>query len=407
MNELPSTWPLTADLAPLVFEVDGRLKPAELRDRLCQLTARHESLRLRHDRADVRLDPEQAVDAAFSVATTLSGDIVDVATAMAMAGYRRPGAPLWSVRHVRRTDGTEHLLVGLDRGVADSWSLHIVAEELIDLYGCGGDGTPPGRGMSAASASEMAAHRASVADGDLAAEHDYWSVVLSDLDFGTDPRVGRSLSLPAVTNAVMLGDDEAVRVADLAAARRTTVFAVLVAAVHRVWGRWIGTDDTLLLTEVGHRDDPRFDRTVASVAEPRPVRVRSARSMEFTDIVDSVRGVTLDVLDHCSVPLAVDDRPVRPFIRAVDRMTVLVEFDTPNAPSAVRADPTLRLRDDIAVRCARASRADLHIMLRLGERGPELYVAHNPLAMSAAGAANFRAELADVLRSAVGTSSVM
>jgi hypothetical protein len=227
------------------------------------------------------------------------------------------------------------------------------------------------------------------------AERAHWRRQVIAVDFGADPRVARAGPVPARIRRVPLAAEAVRATVGCASAHRTTVLAVVVAAVHLVWRRWVGSAETVLLTEVGYRADLALDGAVAPIMEPRPVRIGSHRGEGFGTLVDRVRGVLLDVLDNSSIPLAADPTPLLPFTSRPDRMTVLVEFDTANEPAAPGS--ALTLLDEADFWAPGPPRADLHVLVR-GERGaPAVYLAHNPLAVSEAAAAEFVSRVADVL----------
>lgn len=378
----------------MVFRVDGHLDVDMLTDRLCILAARHQALRVAWpDLADIG-SPERVADEVLDVWDTHDGDVRSFAMAMALAGYRRPSVPLWLVRLVRTTRSGEHLLVGLDRAISDPWSLHVLAQELSQLCGAG---PVPELGPAPAQFAAILADRAALADHpDGLAERAYWRRQVSEVDFGADPCVVRAEPVPARARSIPLDAEGARILVTLASAHHTTMLAVVAAAVHQVWRRWVGVPETVLLTEVGYRDDPALDGAVAPVMEPRPVRIVGCPGEEFGALVDRVRDVLLDVLDNTSVPLAVDPTPLRPFTSRPDRMTVQVEFDTANDPTAPGS--MLALLDEIDYWSAGRPRADLHVMVR-GDRGaPALYLVQNPLAVSEAAAAEFAEGVSNALR---------
>ncbi|WP_239376935.1 condensation domain-containing protein [Frankia sp. Cj5] len=393
--------PLAADLAPLVFRVEGDLRAPLLRERLVILARRHEALRLSYP--DLRgAAPEQVADAVFAAWVTLDGDVLDFARAMARAGYRKPGTPLWRVRHLQATrDGagppTDHLLVGLDRAIGDAWSLHVVAEELAALYGEGRGGPAPALAPTPARVSAVTRYRAARATRpDAREEREYWRRETSLMTFGRDPRVTRLDSPAADVARVDLSAAVARGIAESAAACRATVFAVVFAAVHLVTRNWLDIPAPVLLVEVADRDDPAYDRAVAAVAEPRPLRVWSSPADSGTDLIERVRDALLDVLDAALVPLAIDDTPTKSFTDQPDRLTVLVELDTTNAMTA-RPGAALCLRDDAEALTSGRPRADLHVITRQEDGQPAVYLARNPLALSGLAAGRFATELAAAL----------
>jgi hypothetical protein len=388
----PDHHPLGGDLAPLVFRLSGDPTPDTIRTTLAALADRHEALRIGHPDQNELGSGEWVARRIFDTWHTTKGSMPAFVRVLARSGHRHEGSPLWTVRRLRLAD-EDYLLVGLDRSIADAWSQHVVATELCQLFAAGD--TPAGPGQLG----EFLAHRDEMAAAEAATEQRHWRKTLAGADFTGEPRVSRAPAPITDLFPVVLPDDVAVRLAQFAAARHTTVLAVVIAAVHLTWSAWTGRRDTVLLTEVGNRDDPRFDNSIVPAAQLRPVRVISRPGEPFGDLVDHTRDVLLDVLDHCTVPLTHDIAPVAPFVEQPDLFTVLVEFDTANSPPAGPSGaPTLL--DDITVRTARPPRADLHVMVRTPAGAPVIHLAVNPLAMAGHEAVAFRRDLVTSLRSA-------
>ncbi|WP_176358231.1 condensation domain-containing protein [Mycobacterium persicum] len=382
--------PLGADFAPLVFQAVD-IDPDMLVARLPVLVSRHEALRLVWPDLSVG-SPEAVLDAVLGV-DTHGGDIGSFAAALALAGYRCAGKPLWRVRLFATVQPPQqYVVVGLDRLITDPWSLHVLAQELCLLCHAG---PPPDLGPPPAQFGAVLADRAAGSDdSDARAERLHWRRQLADANLGADPRVPRSAVTAARIRRVPLtADDEQAMVA-LASAYRTTLLAPVVAAVHLVWRRQVGAAETVLLTEVGHRDTQELDGAVAPLMEPRPMRITS--DVRAGPLISQARDALLDVLDNSCVPLATDPTPMQPFFDHPDRMTVLAEFDTPNQPTV--PDSTLNLLDQPSIWALGPPRADVHVMVRGEHRAPSVYLADNPLAVTDQVAEEFAHGLVSALR---------
>jgi hypothetical protein len=376
--------PLGADLAPLVFACPG-LGAGLLTDRLAALADRHEALRLTWPGGTVHDSPDRVVAEALDVWETPAGvgEVEAFGTAMALAGYRRAGAPLW-----RAWLAGGHLVVGLDRMIADPWSLHVLAQELSLLCRHGASALPGPR--PAALGAVLAERNALAEHPDALGERAFWHRAGPGTAPG-GPRIARVGPVPALTRPVPLTTADTRALVALAASHRTTVLAVVAAAVDQVSRRWFcrHAGDTALLTEVGYRHDPALDGAIAPLMEPRPLRIPPGGGSP----VARARDALLDVLDNSSVPLAADPTPLRPFLADPGRMTVLVEFDTPNRPAAPGSLLTL-----LQAEPAGQPRADLRVRVRGEREAPELSLCVNPLAVRDAAAAEFADAVVVALR---------
>lgn len=378
--------PLGADLAPMVFEA-SRVEVDMLIDRLPALASRHEALRLGWpDLSD--LGSPQAVTDTVLEAHTHSGDISGFAADLALAGYRRAGKPLWQARLVQtRQSQKQYLVVGVDRMISDPWSLHVLAQELCLLCGTG---PIPDLGRLPAQFGAVLTDRTGWSSAsDARIEQLHWQRQVAQANFGTDPRVARTAVTPARICRVPLTDDDEQTLVALALEHRTTLLAPVVATVHMVWRSHVQAAETVLITEVGYRGAQELDCAVAPLMEPRLVRIVS--DQHAGQLIWQVRNVLLDVLDNSSVPLATDPTPMHPFISQPDRMTLLVEFDTPNRPTV--DDSLLNLLDGPNNWAVGPPRADLHVMVRGDYSAPFVYLAHNSLAVTD----DFAADFADAL----------
>ncbi len=196
------------------------------------------------------------------------------------------------------------LLIVVHHMVFDGDSAVIVLEDLRALYGARfgqpGPGEPSADFTAYAEARadevtrrgtelrEFWRDRVEGINGQIALPFDHEAVV---------PRTRAAESLP-----VVLGPDRSAAVHGFAAARRTSVFAVLLSAYLLTLARYEPERRSAVAVPVGTRQDSRFDRTVGYFINMLPIREPARRDVPAARYVAWVQSELSSALDHAALP---------------------------------------------------------------------------------------------------------
>ncbi len=149
-----------------------------------------------------------------------------------------------------------------------------------------------------------AGERASVASGDLAGQEAYWTARLRGATAMDWPADRAALPEPsaAAQQPIAIAPDVRARLLDLAAAERTSLFTVMLAAYQYLLGQMARTDDVLVGVPVAGRTDPELEGLIGFFANTVVVRADLAGTPSLRDLVRQARQSVFDALDNQEVP---------------------------------------------------------------------------------------------------------
>ena len=301
----------SAITVPAVARVGASVRPAQVRQALEVLVARHDALRTVFGRSASGAG-RSAAGAGGSAAGAVVGHVrpfgvvpltvterrtrpADLLARVLLAGAERPfvlaGAP--PARAELHLVGSAGGLVvlWLHHAISDLVSVQVLAEELGRLLR-GSALAEPGRPMAEVAAAERAVRP-------TARQRDYWAAALD----GADAWLG--LPVPAGTPHQLvrpalprLAPDVVDRLGWLAADHRTTVTTVLAAAVLAAHAGDAAADTAVLGLTVSNRDHPQLRSTVGCLADQLPLVVDLRGRPTFGELVGRVREALLDAYDH-------------------------------------------------------------------------------------------------------------
>lgn len=256
--------------------------PDTLRAALLALARRHPMLRSRlpDDGTEPRLEID--ADARLDVTVPLSLGSPDV------AGVDLRRGP---IAHAYLAGRDLTLLV--HHVAFDGWSAGIVADELAALYDDPGAELPPVPWAAPTPVTE--------------ADNAYWQRRLDgadlDLDLPADrPRpAGRTYASARLVR--LLDEQLAARLRIFAAAQRTSLFPVVLAALQAVLTRYTGHHDVTVLSPVANRPRPDLEPLIGPLLNILPMRGDVSGDPSFTDLLARTRRGVLADLDHQHLPL--------------------------------------------------------------------------------------------------------
>ncbi|QXV56954.1 non-ribosomal peptide synthetase [Amycolatopsis sp. TNS106] len=296
----------------------GSLDLSALRQALSALTTRHPALRSTFEQGAngqivQRVLDEVATpvveydltglpaDAAMSEVARILGDDV-VATFDPLADR-----PLHRAALVKITDEHFVLHLGLDHMVCDGWSMMLLHRDLLELYRGAVIGLPAELPPLSVDYLDFAAWQRVHLSGDrLQATADYWRRRMA----GAPPMQLPSSKPPVPLNEMrgrvhpVAFEAEILDAATgLARRERTTVFAVLMAAVQAmVWAR-VREDVITVSAPVGGRTRPELENVVGCFVHGMMFPTSLVGSPSFAEVVGRVRDGMREAWDHQTLPL--------------------------------------------------------------------------------------------------------
>jgi acyl-CoA synthetase (AMP-forming)/AMP-acid ligase II/aryl carrier-like protein len=294
----------------------GPLDVALLARCLTEIMRRHDVLRSYFDEVGGRICQRIATAAPFELPTVdlraLSLDARDAELqrrqeAVAQTAFDLMTAPLVRGVVFRLDDGEHLVLLTMHHSVSDGWSMAVLLRELSALYDAFSRGAPSPLEPLPLQYSDFAAWQTRwLSDAVLEPHAAYWRARLHDapaplqipLDWprSTDrPSSGRRCGarLPLELTAALE------QVAQRAGA---TLFMTAFAAFALLLHRLTGEHDIVVGTPVSNRPRAEFEGLIGLFLNNVVLRVTASGDATFHELLQQVRGVTLDAYEHRDMP---------------------------------------------------------------------------------------------------------
>ncbi len=294
------------------LRLTGALDLAALRSALAALSSRHESLRTTFDTVDGR--GVQLIAAAGDIplrVLDLADQRPDGALTQALEQELRVPfdlrrGPLTRVLLVQLAPEDHVLLLSQHHIVTDGWSVRVLVDELVELYGAA-------RRHVTATLAELPIQypdfavwqRERLADAGLAAHLDYWTRQLAGVEVLELPTDRPRPPLRTSTGAVHRHDLSAGLVRRLTAVGQShgaTLFMTLNAAVQLLLSRYSNQHDIAVGTVTSGRDRAELEQLVGFFVNTVVLRSRVDPTQPFGEFLAEVRETVLEAFAHDTVP---------------------------------------------------------------------------------------------------------
>ncbi|MCD0447745.1 amino acid adenylation domain-containing protein [Actinocorallia sp. API 0066] len=283
-----------AYVVPFAFRLRGPLDVAALDAALAAVVERHEVLRSRLVHGDGGLRQEPGPGPGPLVAEDVADEEEAWRRARALAAERfdLASGPVVRTRLLRLAPDDSVLVWIAHHAVADGWSAGILLAELAALSS--GRALEP---LQLQYADFGAWQRTRPTDKALA----FWREHLGDAPPAAVPSrrarpATQSFRGDCVEFAVPAG------LAEFAAARGTTPFVVLLAALHVLVARYGGEDDAVLGMSLSGRTRPEAEPLIGPLATTLPLRIDGSGDPTVAELLAAVSARVLDGLAHQEIP---------------------------------------------------------------------------------------------------------
>jgi amino acid adenylation domain-containing protein len=303
---------------PLTVRHRGPLDVPALESAFSEIVRRHEAWRTTFPTVDG--EPVPRVRSPFPVdlpeidlrplsAVEREAEAVRLATADARLPFDLASGPLFRAKLVRLDEQEHRLYVTLHHLIFDGFSgYRVFLPELVALYDAFSQGQPsPLPDLPFQFGDYALWQRERMRDSALQPHMQYWRRQLS----GQLPslHLPASGSAPAVQtfggamHSVSLPSTLSESLSEVCRQEGVTLFMTLLAAFNVLLYRYSGQEDILVGSNTAGRRHPGSEKLLGYFLNTVPLRTDLSGDPTFRQLLDRVRGVTLEALSHDEVPL--------------------------------------------------------------------------------------------------------
>ncbi|MFJ7984250.1 AMP-binding protein [Streptomyces sp. NPDC096351] len=290
-----------------LFRVADRLAPETLGRALTEVVRRHPALRTRFEAVDgvVRavLDEEPRVRITLTEAPDATDAEVDALLLAERDRLTDLGRdPMTRLLVVSRSATDHVVLVAVHHMVSDGWSIGVLLSDLGVCYSALRRGRPAPPARVGPGYGELV----DWANGHWPASRAHFAAALAGAPEAVEEFDGRRPVDEVLTRALEF--EVPVRAADALRARAAELGATPFLAVAAAWAGLLarrgGRPDLVVMTPVPGRPRPEAERTVGCFVQSLLLRVDASGGPGFAELVDRLRTVYSEALDHQLYPFA-------------------------------------------------------------------------------------------------------
>lgn len=298
------------------LEIKGSLDTEALRKSLGLVIRRHEILRssiqVREGQAYWRTDTNVVTPLSIEdISGPEFGDADTRVAAMIETELQRPFdlsvSPLMRVLLIRTSEFRHVLVFSIHHIIADAWSVGIFISELNRYYAQYSRGkVPVTSALPVQYADYILWQRKQSLSGELKQHIDYWKKRLTGvppkLNLPTDrPRPGinsyRGSDIP-----LEIPEELLIQLKHLSGRRRTTLFVVMLSAIHTLLYRYSGQEDICIGTPVANRNHRQLEKLIGLFLNTLVMRADLSGDPRFAELIDKVKLTAEEAFQHQEAP---------------------------------------------------------------------------------------------------------
>ncbi len=300
---------------PLALRLRGDLRKAALYRSICELVARHETLRTTFPARQG--SPVQLVAASLSVdlpvidlqdldAAQREVEVQRLGTQEALRPFDLTRTPPFRVVLVRLAPQEHLLLLTLHHIAADGWSLHVLAADLSALYTAFRAGQPSPLPPLPIQYADYALWQRRWLHGPLLEEHlGYWRerlAALPTLALPTDHPRPPVQSYRGATVSFSLSATLTHRLKRLSQQQGTTLFMTLLAAFQVLLAHFSGQEDIVVGSPIANRRQRELEGLIGFFVNMLVLRSDLSGNPPFSRLLERVRETCLQAYAHQDLP---------------------------------------------------------------------------------------------------------
>ncbi len=301
---------------PYAYRLNGSLDVESLRKSLQEIVRRHEAFQMvfgeRNGRPVQRVGqlPKielPLVDLRHLPPIEVEKEFVRLSTYDASRPFDLEAGPPFRIQLVRLADEEHMLLVTVHHIVCDHWSMQIFRRELMILYEAFFHGHPsPLPEVSIQFIDFVCWQRDLLRRGLLKAQLAYWKKQLASpspkLEFQTNRRSRKPLSLRTSTQAIEISRPTLTELKAIASGENSTLFIVLLAMLNIVLYLNTGQADIRIGTTVANRGLKEAEDVIGHLLNAVILRTQLSPEMTFKQLLKQVRDVLLGAIGNQELP---------------------------------------------------------------------------------------------------------
>ncbi|MDF3203267.1 amino acid adenylation domain-containing protein, partial [Pseudomonas sp. 1912-s] len=298
---------------PTALRLAGVLDVQALQSSFDELLVRHETLRTTFVQDHQRT--LQVIHAPVPLAIVV--DTLDAGTdpQAGIAAYVQTHAeglfdlqtgPLLRVKLLRLADDDHVLVLTQHHIVSDGWSMQLMVQELVELYGAFSSGRPPeARPLPIQYADYAAWQRQWMEAGERERQLAYWTRQLAGdqpLQLPLDYSRPAEQSFRGAQLEIVLQPGLGASLLGLAQQLRVTPFMLLLASFQTLLHRYSGQSDIRVGVPIANRNRVETERLIGFFVNTQVLKADVKPSLAFADVVQQVRQTALEAQAHQDLP---------------------------------------------------------------------------------------------------------
>ncbi|HZS43863.1 MAG TPA: condensation domain-containing protein, partial [Blastocatellia bacterium] len=298
------------------IHLSGPLKIAVLEQSVGEVLRRHESLRTFFNAIDGRplqsIVPFAPITISVVDISGLPADFHKVAVKeMVEEGARRPFdlhfAPLLRINVLRLGERQHVMSLVMHHIISDGWSAKVLIQELTAIYEAFSTGLCSGLAPLRIQYADVASWQRQQLQGEaLEKVRSYWRNQLSGdlplLEVPTDRPRPQSQGYNGAQRRIVLPSLLAKGLAEFSQHESVTLFTTLLAAFFVLLHRYTGQSDLIVSFPVANRRSSELEGLIGFFVNTLVARVKAEGNQSFRELLDRVRQVTFDALEHQDMP---------------------------------------------------------------------------------------------------------
>ncbi|WGV25101.1 non-ribosomal peptide synthetase [Halotia branconii] len=301
---------------PFFWRIDGLLNVSALERAIREIIQRHEVLRTSFSVVDESLI--QVIHAHSQLQIQVldwrevpEAEQLSKAQDLAIAQLQQPfdlsNPPLLRVKLLQVGEKSHLLLLVIHHIICDGWSMDILRRELFALYKacCAGESSPlPALSLQYA---DFAHWQRQWLQGEvLQNQLHYWQKQLADvpplLELPTDKPRPSMQSFQGRSEFLEINADLTQKLKRLSQESGTTLFMTMLAVFALLLSRYSRQEDIVVGSAIANRNRREIEALIGFFVNTLALRINLQDNPSFTELLQTVKQVTLDAYDHQDLP---------------------------------------------------------------------------------------------------------